>query len=91
MMIPHVLYQVSNAKQVMQFISMETGCSMTTLLTPCLPLCMTLVLTSYAVQHCSDSSPVKDERSVTLYNMLIDHLPVEVYIFKLEINKKIKI
>ena len=91
MMIPHVLYQVSNAKQVMQFISMETGCSMTTLLTSCLPLCMTLVLTSYAVQHGSGSSPVKDERSVALYNVLINHLPEEVYIFKLEIYKKFKI
>ena len=78
MIIPHVLYQVSNTKEVMQFISMETGCSVTTLLTGCLPLCMTLVLTSYAVQHHSDPSPMKDERSIALYNMLINHLPEEV-------------
>ena len=78
MIIPHVLYQVSNTKEVIQFISTETGCSVSTLLTACLPLCMTLVLTSYAVQHHSDSSPIKDERSIALYNMLIDHLSEEV-------------
>ena len=78
MVVPHVLYQVSNTKEVMQFISMETCCSVSTLLTACLPLCMTLVLTSYAVQHHSDSSPTKDERSIALYNMLINHLPEEV-------------
>ena len=79
MIIPHVLYQVSNAKEVLQFISVETGCSVTTLLTSCLPLCMTLVLTSYAIQHDSECGTVKDERSVALHNMLINHLSAEVH------------
>ena len=83
MVIPHVLYQVSNTKEVMQFVSVETGCSTSTLLTTCLPLCMTLVLTSYAIQHHSESSPVKDERSIALYNMLINHLSEEVNMHKL--------
>ena len=78
MVIPHILYQASNAKEVLQFISMETGCPVTMLLTSCLPLCMTLVLTSYAIQH---DRTVKDERSVALHNMLIDHLSAEVDLF----------
>ena len=81
MVIPHVLYQVSNAKEVLQFISTETGCSVTMLLTSCLSLCMTLVLTSYAVQHHSECNPVKDERSVGLHNMLMNHLSAEVELF----------
>lgn len=76
--IPHVLYQVSNTKEVMEFISTESGCSVTTLLTSCLSLCMTLVLTSYALQHHSECSSVKDERSVALHNLLLNCLSEEV-------------
>ena len=81
MVIPHVLYQVSNPEEVLQFISMETGCSVTMLLTSCLSLCMALVLTSYAMQHHSECNAVKDERSVALHNMLINHLSAEVDLF----------
>ena len=76
--IPHILYQASNADELMQFISMETGCSVTVLLTSCLSLCMALVLESYAVQHHHSCNAVKDERSVALHNMLINHLSDEV-------------
>lgn len=83
MVIPHILYQVSNAEQVIQFIATETGCSIATLLTSCLSLCMTLVLTSYAMQHHDRLGPLKDERSLGLYNMLKNHLSEEVEYFRL--------
>ena len=87
MVIPHVLYQASNANELVQFISVETGCSVAMLLTSCLSLCMTLVLTSYAVQHYHSCNTVKDERSIALHNMLtnllsaeVDHIIIMIYI-----------
>lgn len=81
MVIPHVLHQVSNADEAIQFIAKETGSSVTTLLTSCLPLCMMLVLTSNAIQQHSGCDTRKDERSVALHNMLMTHISEEVAIY----------
>ena len=78
MVIPHVLYHVTSAEETIQFISMTTNCPVTELLTNCLPLCMSLVLSSYAVQHHSGQGSRRDEHPVVLHNLLLIHLSEEV-------------
>jgi len=76
--IPHVLYHATTAEETIQFISVTTGRPVTELLTNCLPLCMSLVLSSYAIQHHSGEGSKRDEHPVALHNLLLIHLSEEV-------------
>jgi len=71
---------VTAAEETIQYISMTTGSPVTELLTNCLPLCMSLVLSSYAVQHHSGQGSRRDEHPVALHNLLLIHLSEEVMV-----------
>jgi len=76
--IPHILYHVTTAEETIRYISMTTGNPVTELLTNCLPLCMSLVLSSYAMQHYCGQGSKRDEHPVGLHNLLLIHLSEEV-------------
>ena len=71
---------MTTAEETILYISMTTGSPVTELLTNCLPLCMSLVLSSYAVQHHSGQGSRRDEHPVALHNLLLIHLSEEVMV-----------